>query len=101
MRTLVLGGDDMFTLQEFQAGDKVEILGLEPYRNPDFPFDPFQGRQGTVTEVDSHNLAIWVRLEAAKPLPFEPWELTKSKTKRSKFKGIIGRVAATLGGPLS
>ncbi|MFQ5987418.1 MAG: hypothetical protein ACE5H6_01060 [Dehalococcoidia bacterium] len=91
----------MFTLPDFEAGDKVEILGLEPYRNPDFPFDLFRGRHGTVTEVDSHNLAIWVRLEAAKPLPFEPWELTKSKSKQSKSKGVIGRIAAALGGLLS
>ncbi|MFQ5924643.1 MAG: hypothetical protein ACE5IE_01425 [Dehalococcoidia bacterium] len=88
----------MFMLQEFQAGDKVEILGLEPYRNPDFPFDLFKGKQGIVTEVDSHNIAIWVRLDGAKPLPFEPWELARSKSKGSKSKGIVGRVAAALGG---
>lgn len=91
----------MSTLQDFQAGDNVEILGLEPYRNPDFPFDLFRGKHGTITEVDSHNLAIWVRLEGVKLLPFEPWELTKSKSKQSKSKGVIGRIAATLGGRLS
>ena len=64
-------------LAEFKTGDKVKISGIEPSRNPDFPFDLFKGQNGTVTKVDSHDLVVWVRIDGYKPLAFEPWELEK------------------------
>ena len=67
----------MPTLADFKPGDKVEILGLEPSRNPDFPFDLLKGLCGIVAEVDHHDLAVWIQVDGAKPLAFEPWELEK------------------------
>lgn len=67
----------MPTLADFNTGDKVKILGLEPFRNAAYPLDPLQGHQGIVTEVDRRNLIVWVRIDGFKPLAFEPWELEK------------------------
>lgn len=64
-------------LADFETGDKVQILGLEPSRNTAFPLDPLKGHYGTVTDVDRHNLIVWVQIDGFKPLAFEPWELEK------------------------
>lgn len=70
----------MPTLADFERGDKVKILGVEPSRNPSFPLDPVKGRYGTVTEVDRLNLIVWVLIDGFEPLAFEPWEVEKVKT---------------------
>ena len=64
-------------LADFKPGDKVKVSGIEPSRNPDFPFDLLQGQHGTVTEVDRHDLVVWIGIDGFKPLAFEPWELEK------------------------
>jgi len=67
----------MPTLADFETGDKVKISGVEPSRNPAFPFDPLKGLYGTVTKVDRHDLVVWVRIDGYNPLAFEPWELER------------------------
>lgn len=67
----------MPTLADFKTGDKVKISGLEPSRNTAFPLDPLKGQSGTVTEVDRHDLIVWVRIDGFDPLAFEPWELER------------------------
>jgi len=67
----------MPTLTDFEKGDKVKISGLEPSGNPAFPFDPVEGRCGTVTKVDRRDLVIWVQIDGYKPFAFDPWELEK------------------------
>ena len=67
----------MPTLADFKPGDKVKILGIEPDRNPDFPFEPLKGQCGVVAKVDHHNLAVWIHIDGFKPLAFEPWEIEK------------------------
>lgn len=64
-------------LADFRPGDKVKISGLEPTRNPDFPFDLLKDKSGTVTNIDHHDLVVWIRIDGFKPLAFEPWELEK------------------------
>jgi len=67
----------MPTLIDFEKGDLVKISGLEPSRNPAYPFDLAKGRCGTVTEIDRRDLIVWVRIDGYQPLAFEPWELEK------------------------
>lgn len=67
----------MPTLADFKPGDKVKVSGVEPSRNPDFPFDLLQGKHGLVTEIDRRDLVVWILIDGFKPLAFEPWELEK------------------------